>query len=110
MRLPFYTTHDMKLVGAVGVDSGQLMIVDPCYITDGPVYEDICNVTLEKPGYGEVDGGFATSTLYGDGLYPVYAITDVRGRIRGMLVWMDDEEPEDEDDVPDDVPDDGWYD
>lgn len=90
LSLPRFTNRDMELVGAVGVDSGQLMIVDPCYVTDGPVYDDICNVTLSDKGHGEVANGFASTTVFGDGLYPVYAVKDEGGRIRGMFVWMDD--------------------
>jgi hypothetical protein len=45
-----------KRIGQVGVDSGQVLIVDPCYRdTDLPDYE----VTLQ--------------TAHGDGVYPVYA-------------------------------------
>jgi hypothetical protein len=98
--LPFFTTNEMELVGAVGVDSGQLMIVDPCYVTDGPMYEDICNLTLAE-NYGEVALGFATTTLHGDGMYEVYAIKGANGRIAGMLVWMDDHEPDEDEEYED---------
>jgi hypothetical protein len=33
-----------KLIGNVGVDSGQLMIIDPCYISDEWVEEDGANI------------------------------------------------------------------
>lgn len=68
-------------IGVVGVDSGQLMICDPCYIGSQKSlsdYERICDLTLSPRGYGQInydmghDGaGVVFGTLYGDGVYPV---------------------------------------
>lgn len=85
-------------IGSVGVDSGQLMIIDPCYIPNDwdddfnsekeESYGGICRVTLDD-GYGEVMGGeiFATQTYWGDGGYPVYG-KFIDGRLACFMVDM----------------------
>ena len=74
-KLPWFTSQDMQVVGAVPVDSGQLMIVDPCYVVEGAMYDDICNATTTTLGYERVGDGFVTSTVYGDGMYPCLLYT-----------------------------------
>lgn len=77
------------LVGHCAVDSGQLMVCDPCYIKShweanhftSPTDEDkndfsydgACVTTLRHTA-GELAGGVGcvTSTTHGDGRYPVY--------------------------------------
>jgi hypothetical protein len=83
-----------KLIGYVGVDSGQIMVCDPCYIDsswekkdwassgdfkkkckenkDKFNYLGACHVTLSKELAGQCGLGVATSSGYGDGTYPVY--------------------------------------
>jgi hypothetical protein len=84
-----------ELLGYVGVDSGQLLITDPCYISDfknneyaaphetkqGKTeysYAGACHATLgEKQGgslFNDIGAelGVAFSSGYGDGVYPVY--------------------------------------
>jgi len=85
-----------KLIGHIGVDSGQMMLSDPCYVTDdsftddrsngldigenreGPYplnYEGACNASMSKDNAGVLgDYGAAVvcATGYGDGSYPVY--------------------------------------
>ena len=71
-----------KLAGHCGVDSGQIMVIDPCYALKDEFddmngnYRSVCNVTLSDDGYGEfplpANGytgsiGVATSSGYGDG-------------------------------------------
>jgi len=97
---------ELTLIGQFGVDSGQAMVGDPCYLTEwqnwdndsGIPFEDhnnrvgeysylgACNATINK-GFGEL--GMATavafSTGYGDGVYPVYANFNEDGRI-GLVV------------------------
>jgi hypothetical protein len=83
----------LKLIGKFGVDSGQAMIGDPCYLESWETWDDkvqdfndhpqhkgkysylgACNTTIEN-SYGEL--GHATAVVFntgfGDGLYPVYA-------------------------------------
>jgi hypothetical protein len=83
----------LKLIGKFGVDSGQAMIGDPCYLDSWQTWESekepfenhknkkgefsylgACNATLEN-SYGELGHGSAVvfNTGFGDGSYPVYA-------------------------------------
>lgn len=88
-------------IGEVWVDSGQVMIVDPCYLgdwkDDGLVdgktegtfdYSGACAVTLSV-GAGQLDhGAVVSSTLCGDGSYPVYA--EMEGnRVRSLTIRFD---------------------
>ena len=90
----------MQKVGEVGVDSGQIMIVDPCYVDDGLDYNASCKITLSKDGYGvNSEGGFVTGTLFGDGTYPIYAEFE-NGRISSLTIRFDDEtEVEEEEEI-----------
>jgi hypothetical protein len=98
-------------VGDVGVDSGQVIIVDPCYIMDGPhdeapvhdpadhktaVYGHPCEVTLSDERCGEFPvKGYATavasSSGYGDGNYPVYGEINEDGRVVALHVYFDED-------------------
>jgi hypothetical protein len=86
-------------VGYIGVDSGQVMLIDPCYIKkdfesefkDKPDlnYAGACEVTLSKAGCGNFGGdgmAFATRTAFGDGTYPVYIKRDESGMILEMKI------------------------
>jgi hypothetical protein len=112
------------LVGHVGVDSGQLMICDPCYIKaeewqdqpfapakpiDGSypfTYNGACGATLSDAGFGSLgkfDTGVAFASGYGDGTYPVYATYNEDGRIaRIEIVMIDENEIDDEDEIDED--------
>ena len=98
-------------IGHVAVDSGQLMICDPCYIEandwqDQPYatlppnasgvypfnYNGACSATLSPElagslafNSGNSGAGVAFASGYGDGLYPVYA-TYVDDPMFGMRV------------------------
>lgn len=85
------------LIGHCDVDSGQILLCDPCYIKDGfnseewnpgddgrLTYNGCCGVTLNTEGdtpsagqlrheLGHPGAGVVTSSGYGDGSYPVYA-------------------------------------
>lgn len=91
----------VQLIGYVAVDSGQLMVTDPCYVdsewqrepyksvsdttpTQPAIfnysYGGVCRSTLSGDGYGELvfrkghtGAGVAFATAWGDGMYPVYA-------------------------------------
>jgi hypothetical protein len=109
-------------IGSVGVDSGQLMVVDPCYIksdfevdydeqeiakiqagspAEVPLnYNGACAVTLADSSAGSMMHGLAVafSSGYGDGVYPVYATYNDDGRIVKVEIEMgfDDEDEEDD--------------
>lgn len=105
-------------IGDIAVDSGQIMIADPCYINadfvkefdpgqlgefdDAPAqdqyemnYDGCCNATLNKNGFGQLGNeftnklGIACRTMWGDGVYPVYAETDRDGRIKTITIDFD---------------------
>lgn len=71
-------------IGAVGVDSGMLMISDPCYVKEAvnDKCEQIYEATKEK-GAAQILNGYSLGlkTAYGDGIYDVYAKKDEHGRI-----------------------------
>lgn len=91
---------ERKVIGHIGVDSGQVFIIDPCYLKDykdddeemdfeNPkypfCYSGCCKITLSQEGAGEYNGGVVSQTGYGDGTYPVTAhIKD--GRIMKLTI------------------------
>jgi hypothetical protein len=111
-------TGEWKLVGTLGVDSGQMMLCDPCYIKKDfaneygetnqkdMTYSGACNATLGNDGFGFLTNtngyklAFACSSGYGDGVYPVYIKRD-GGRIAEMKIVfignMEDHEDEEDD-------------
>ncbi len=92
----------LRLIGHVGVDSGQVMITDPCYLdkwqadefdsADAPLnysYSGACAATLGKDGGAEIGSGtqgVASRTAYGDGCYPVFQIIGDDGTVEGLFV------------------------
>ena len=101
-------------IGSIGVDSGQAMIGDPCYLDEWEPWNDkadkfedhvnkkgeysylgACNATLDK-GYGELGIGSAVvfSTGYGDGVYPVYAEMNEDGRVARVVIEFIGEDEE----------------
>ncbi len=94
-----------KLVGHVGVDSGQILITDPCYAirrkgeSQPTVFEEreldlsaICDATTGvSPGCAELGNEVAvvTCTAYGDGVFPVYAECDSDGLVHSITVDFD---------------------
>lgn len=109
-----------RRIGFVAVDSGQILITDPGYVsgwgTEGfgeageghYSYGGACAVTLSENlagqlnfGAGHAGAGVVSSTGLGDGLYPVYAeyVDDPNwGRriTRLEIVFIDDEDEEGE--------------
>jgi hypothetical protein len=140
----YFGGEQWHLIGFFGVDSGQVIITDPCYIKDwkddnddymftGPQGEDewgqkvkehqrnkkypftylgSCARTLSKPDGGELTNEYGanlavvSSTMYGDGTYPVYAVYDIDDSRRPRQLMIDfegrfaedEEEEEDEED------------
>lgn len=92
--------HTWLQAGTVPVDSGQVMLIDPCYIgsdfptdsdskpQEAPDYAGACQASLSKPQCGNFAKGlgFCTSTNIGDGEYPVYVQYDADGRIARVLI------------------------
>jgi hypothetical protein len=95
----------LKLIGKFGVDSGQAMIGDPCYLESWQNWESekepfenhknkkgefsylgACNATIENT-HGVLGQGSSVvfTTGYGDGVYPVFAEID-DGRIVKIVV------------------------
>ena len=85
--------QDMVLIGQCAVDSGTLMIIDPCYTdpeggsrvwppihTDDswPGHMEILGATRGENHAGPIcrDLAVASTTKYGDGLYNVYLMPD----------------------------------
>ena len=95
------------LIGHCGVDSGQIMLIDPCYVlkddffpntdpTGGP-YDEACRITLDRGAGQHSLGGVVTSTMWGDGNYPVYA--EMEGnRVKSVTIVFDDDGWGEEDD------------
>lgn len=91
-------------IGECGVDSGQIMIVDPCYVLvdddreekNGYTYRELLeewNKVDWRPLHLNVQDGVVVSSGYGDGLYPVYAkykdgrVSAVKIDFIGEEVW-----------------------
>ncbi len=100
-----------KFIGHIGVDSGQMMLCDPCYLEywekrknvdfhnlsefEGDFsYAGAAQATLSDKSVGILKDGMAAvcSTGWGDGLYPVY-VTYEGNRISEMRIVFISEEP-----------------
>jgi len=104
-----------KKIGDVGVDSGQVMITDPCYIENEWIkrkfdphsprtrefsYNGACHETVTEGGGGQLNyrlghagAGVAASSGWGDGVYPIFASYNEEGRIAKLeIIFIDDEE------------------
>lgn len=110
--------NGFQLAGHIGVDSGQVMLIDPCYIKkdfeseygDKPAlnYAGACEASLSKNGCGNFGGSkhsntlaFCSGTTHGDGVYPVYVKRNRNGRVTAMMIDFDPPDDEDEDDDED---------
>lgn len=110
---------ERKLIGKIDVDSGLVWIGDPCYTlhkdeeerneTIGRTWEDFCckmdDYLIKSFSYyenGREGLGICTSTLYGDGTYPVFAeMKKGENRPSRIIIDFDLEESEDEKDQED---------
>jgi hypothetical protein len=96
------TLTDLIHAGSFGVDSGQAMVGDPCYLDnwdtnkndewnlEGKVgeysYQGASATTLAN-NYGELGfNAVVFSTGYGDGLYPVYVQLNEDGRVSKVVI------------------------
>jgi len=99
---------NLILAGQIGIDSGQAMVGDPCYLDEWDTnkndeweltdkvgnysYQGACATTLAN-SYGQLGAGSAVvfSTGYGDGLYPVYVQMNEDGRVSKVVIDFDGE-------------------
>jgi len=95
MSIKISSSDGWRLAGQCGVDSGQIIMVDPCYVEDGLNYEEVCRVTLGDQRSGPADAGVAMSSGYGDGSYNVYVRFHDTGawgwRVTAAIIDFDDE-------------------
>lgn len=101
--------NGIKKIGEVGVDSGQVIITDPCYLkgfqndecgSDKEIkkmqesgeypysYAGACARTLSEEQGGEIglgEQGVVSSSGFGDGSYPVYAEYS-EGRVKALRI------------------------
>lgn len=91
-------TFDFEKVGEVSVDSGLMMFADPCYtIGNSQEWYDGLNKILWPANFKgpcipqlgptsiDNDTCMVLPTIYGDGVYGVYAATK-RGRLMGYFI------------------------
>lgn len=70
-------------LGCTGVDSGQLLITDPCYLTDKNTFDyknmetDDFKALINRHG---ASLGLVTRTHVGDGVFPIFAIYTGNGK------------------------------
>lgn len=101
-------------IGAVGVDAGLLMLVDPCYVREGYDWGTFCAEYFngkETTTAAQMHGGVVFESGFGDGTYDVYATLGDYGdwgwRVKKVEVILisdteDDDEEDDEEDEDDD--------
>tara|TARA_R100000773_G_C4175469_1_gene87404 strand:+ start:53 stop:445 length:393 start_codon:yes stop_codon:yes gene_type:complete len=114
-----YETYETRTVGEIGVDSGQVLLIDPCYIKKDTLgneemnhtrnkrsevsflndptlnnkknfYTNVCERTTVGEGFGNTQNGFATATTHGDGTYKVKGIFK-DGVLQGFYVNFSDD-------------------
>ncbi len=96
-----------KRVGTINVDSGQMMLVDPCYVMGDSRYPEDKGADYSDllAAYGndhnvntiEFSNGIVSSTGYGDGSYDVFIKTSDEGAFGKCvaelkIVFIEDEE------------------
>jgi len=80
--------------GDADVDSGILMVADPCYFADGQKNKDLGEAYISSEKYskqlnhdkGHAGLGVMITGFGGDGEYPVYRQTDEKGRTTAIIV------------------------
>lgn len=92
-------------IGNFCVDSGQFIIIDPCYLKewkDGEYdkkdndYNKCCEQTLHPNNGGETNMTNSPNVIFvasptrdGDGVYPVYAIRDEKNQLKKIEITFD---------------------
>jgi len=81
---------ELKELGVVGVDSGQLIITDPCYINTLPVYEKLCDIDGQVYFPRGFEGaGVKITGFGGDGIFPVFGEYDKDGLLVKVVIDLD---------------------
>lgn len=109
--------YDKRLIGHAAVDSGQILICDPCYIDgtwksgksvyDGEEgefsYAGCCRASLSPRGGGQLffpNGGEGAGVVFrtrdGDGFFPVYATYGPDGLLESLEIVFWSAAPEDD--------------
>lgn len=85
-----------ELVGHADVDSGQIAIVDPCYVMSDKAYDKLTDTEMKDEVrilHKESAQGIVVGSGYGDGTYPVYMRRNSEGRvIEAKIVFIIDEQ------------------
>ena len=87
----------MKQIGTVGVDSGLIMISDPCthFMPGRPEqnakkWENFCNELVSNGlftnGHVELPTGTVVQTRDGDGCFSIYVNHDDKGKIESVTI------------------------
>ena len=69
-------------IGTVAVDSGQVMIIDPCRVLDDKEYDD--NIVHGKPV--EFKNGIINAGWGGDGNFPIFVKKNKNGLVTEMKI------------------------
>lgn len=93
------TATRTEYVGFAAVDSGQLLLVDPSYVTGDSAgkldYEEVVRTNFDGGGQVTIGGGpalaYTSFTIQGDGIYPVLAELDESGHRRRLVVDLSPE-------------------
>lgn len=121
-QTPKPETEYGTLVGHCCVDSGQIMLSDPCYVEqfvrngNGEefnselkkpypyTYNGASSATCQEDG-GELGGGLGVvvTSGWGDGSYPVFITLNADGRVATATIVFDDMDENYEDDEDEDA-------
>lgn len=88
---------ELQQVGKVAVDSGMLVVGDPCMLNTLPEnWEDFCKAVGEKDSHQfELPVGFHSAVMVGgfggDGVFPVY-VKWVNGIVTELVIRFQEEE------------------
>ena len=97
-------SNDWTRIGAVGLDSGTILVVDPCYVLHkqelpdvfGTSWEDFVRSNIvgshgEWPESKALDGdmGVVIHSPHGDGVFPVWGRIDEHGRVMEIRILFD---------------------
>lgn len=90
--MPFVNRQRMEKIGSVCVDSGTLMVGDPCYRLNSEHFNFDWNLPRPRAIQDSSNLALAFSTVYGDGEYAVYETSDGNILIDIAEVYVDEED------------------